>query len=99
MGMPGVSVKDAFLAVAKTDRYRNKWMLDLLWVDLIQKTYCRLQVPYKRSACMVALSHEANCNYSVVCSYYFARCCYSIACPSIVCSFRTCLLHTFLHQH
>jgi len=40
MGMPGVSVKDAFLAVAKTDRYRNKWMPDLLWVDLIQKTFC-----------------------------------------------------------
>ena len=40
MGMPGVSVKDAFLAVAKTDRYRNKWMPDMLWVDLIQKTLC-----------------------------------------------------------
>ena len=40
MGMSGVSVKDAFLAVAKTDRYRNKWMPDLLWVDLIQKTFC-----------------------------------------------------------
>ena len=40
MDMAGVSVKQAFLAVAKTDHYRNKWMPDVLWVDLIQKTFC-----------------------------------------------------------
>ena len=42
MSMPGVSVKEAFLAVAKANYNRNKWMPDLLWVDLVQKILARL---------------------------------------------------------
>ena len=35
--MPGVSVKEVFLALANADYNRIKWMPDLLWVDLVQK--------------------------------------------------------------
>ena len=73
MSMRGVSVKEAFLAVAKADRYRNKWMPDLLWVDLIQKIVAGLAMiflhfeAWTRMLIIQILSDEKNYGARIGC--------------------------------